>query len=213
MKSAPLIFALFLSATTPVLAGPSSLPQMVVPPSFNTADKARIASATAYLQGLATAQGRFQQADYRGKITIGSYVLARPGRMRFDYDAPYQLTIVSDGKTVHVANPRLGTLDHYPLSETPLSLFLSKSIRFDQGVISTRVATTSDGFQLTARDRRAAVEGNLVLDFAQSGTETIRLRGWSVTDAQGHATRINLVSLSPATSLSSTQFSVKSPAN
>lgn len=83
-------------------------------PSFNAADKARIASATAYLQALGTAHGRFEQTDYKGRKSAGNWYLARPGKMRFEYDAPTSLLIVSNGKTVSMWDPRLQTFDQYP---------------------------------------------------------------------------------------------------
>jgi outer membrane lipoprotein-sorting protein len=182
--------------TTPAMAqsGKNQFSGLITPPSFNAADKARIASATAYLQALGTAHGRFEQTDYRGRKATGNWYLARPGKMRFEYDAPTSLLIVSNGKTVSMWDPRLQTFDRYPLSETPLSLFLARQIRFDQGVIVTAVSSSAHGFTLKARDRRKSSEGSVVLGFDQAPNGSLSLREWTITDAQNRATNLKLTS-------------------
>lgn len=185
-------------AITPAVAQGSKnqFSGLISPPSFNAADKARIASATAYLQALGTAHGRFEQTDYRGRKSTGNWYLARPGKMRFEYDAPTSLLIVSNGKTVSMWDPRLQSFDQYPLSETPLSLFLARQIRFDQGVIVTAVSSNAQGFTLKARDRRKSVEGSVVLGFDQAPNGALALREWTITDAQNRATNVKLTSFS-----------------
>src|SRR5689334_18303717 len=102
-------------------------------------DQAMVSRAIAYLEGLGEARGRFVQTDPRGQTSQGAVYLKRPGKARFDYDPPSGLLVVSDGSTVSVADSRLKTFDRYPLGATPLSLFLSKSIRLDRGVQITGV--------------------------------------------------------------------------
>ncbi|HTM80139.1 LolA family protein [Asticcacaulis sp.] len=183
-------------AVTPVWAqsGKNQFSGLITPPSFNVADKARIARATAYLQDLDTAHGRFEQTDFKGRKSAGNWYLARPGKMRFEYDAPTSLLIVSNGKTVSMWDPRLQTFDQYPLSETPLSLFLARQIRFDQGVIVTAVSSNAHGFTLKARDRRKSSEGTVVLGFDQTANGALALREWTITDAQNRATNLKLTS-------------------
>jgi outer membrane lipoprotein-sorting protein len=177
---------------------------------FNAADQARIKSAQSYLQSLGAASGRFMQSDYRGRTTAGNYFLLRPGKIRFEYDAPHSLLIVSDGQKVKKWDPRLETFDEFPLSETPLSLFLSKQIRFDQGVIITAVASDAHGFALTARDRRKQVEGSVVLRFEQVGS-AVALKAWTITDAQGRATTVTLTTIGTKGISNAGLFVLKNP--
>lgn len=188
-----LILSLMALAATPALAaGKNDFNPYVNVPDFNAADKARISKATAYLQALGTASGRFQQTDFRGRVTQGNWFLARPGKMRFEYDAPSSLLIVSDGKQVKMWDPRLQSLDAYPLSETPLSLFLARQIRFDLGVVITQVTSNANGFMLKARDRRKQVEGFVTLGFDQAPDGSVALREWTVVDQQGRPTTVRL---------------------
>lgn len=164
-------------------------------PNFNAADKARIARATAYLQNLSGAEGRFEQTDDRGRTVQGKWFLQRPGKIRFEYDPPSSLLVVSNGRQVNTWDPRLQSFNSYPLSETPLSLFLDKTIRFDQGVIITEVTSNATGFTLTARSRNKTVSGSVKLYFDESGAGPVTLRQWTITDAQGRETTVRLLSL------------------
>lgn len=204
-------FATAAAATAlPALAGKNDN-GLLFQPTFNPADKARIAKATAYLQALGTGQGRFQQVDFRGRITNGNWYLQRPGRIRFEYDAPYSLLIVSDGRNVNMWDPRLQSFDQYPLSETPLSLFLSKQISFNQGVIISAISSNAAGFTLKARDRRKQVEGFVTMTFAQDATGNVMLKEWTVVDQQNRPTTVKLLSFTRDSALKPDLFVLNKP--
>jgi outer membrane lipoprotein-sorting protein len=177
-------------------------------PALSPADKALVDRATAYLQDLNEARGRFVQTDGRGQTTQGTLYLKRPGKARFAYDPPSGLLVVSDGGAVSVADSRLKTFDKYPLMATPLSLFLAKNIRFDRGVTITRVSRMSDGFSITARDGKKQTAGQITLTFRDN---PLALVGWTVTDAQGRSTRIRLDGLERASGLDPALFRLKDP--
>jgi len=114
------------------------------------------------------------------------------------------MLIVSNGRQINTWDPRLESFNSYPLSETPLSLFLDKTIRFDQGVIITQVTSNATGFTVTARSRNKTVSGSVKLYFDESGDGPLTLRQWLITDAQGQGTTVHLLSLAeshPAASL------------
>ena len=174
------------------------------PDDLSDQDKALVAKAAAYLEGLGELKGRFEQTDARGGFSHGDLYLSRPGRARFAYDPPDGRLMISDGRTVWVSDPRLKTLNHYPLRSTPLALFLSQHVRLDRGVAVTNVDRYSDGFALTAVDSNHRAQGQIVLVFADS---PIRLREWSLTDSQGRTTRIRLTGLKSTSGLDPDLFS------
>lgn len=178
------------------------------PTALSAADVALVRRATAYLEGLGEARARFVQTDARGRATQGTVFLKRPGKARFAYDAPSGLLVVSDGATVAVQDTRLKTFDQYPLAATPLSLFLARTIRLDRGVQVTRVARMADGFTLTARDGRRQTAGQITLAFTDA---PLTLSGWTVTDAQGRATRVQLTGLARTSGLAPALFVLKDP--
>jgi len=171
-------------------------------------DKALVDRATDYLQNLGEVKGRFVQTDARGGVTRGELYLKRPGRARFAYDPPSGLLVVSDGATVSVFDPRLRTFNHYPLKYTPLSLFLARQIRLDRGVVVSHVTHFSNGFGLTARDGRRQAQGQITLTFA---TDPMRLSDWTMTDARGQTTRVQIVNLEPASGADPALFELRDP--
>ena len=175
---------------------------------LSAADRALVDRAAAYLQGLTEAKGRFVQTDARGSTAQGTLFLKRPGKARFEYDAPSKLLVVSDGGNVSIADGRLKTFEAYPLMATPLSIFLARQIRLDKNIVISRVNRMADGFSITARDGKKEAEGQITLTFSDN---PLALIGWTVTDAQGGSTRIRLTSLTKTTGLAPSLFVLKDP--
>lgn len=175
---------------------------------LSAADKALVDRAVAYLEGLTEAKGRFIQTDHRGRASTGALYMKRPGKARFAYDAPSGLLVVSDGGVVSVQDTRLKTFDQYPLGATPLSLFLARTIRLDRGVSISRVQRLADGFTITARDAKRDTAGQIALTFSNT---PLALTGWTVTDAQGRPTRVQLQGLERAAGLDKSLFVLKDP--
>lgn len=193
-----------LAAFGLLLRAPAAAAQGALSPD----DQALVDKAVAYLEGLTEARAKFAQTDARGRTTTGQLFLKRPGKARFAYDPPSGLTVVSDGHVVMVNDERLHTFDQYPLGTTPLSLFLAKTIRLDRGVAIQRVARSGRGFAITARDGKKQTAGEITLVFDDS---PLALTGWSVTDAQGRATRVQLLGLERASGLDKQLFTMKAP--
>src|SRR6218665_3384756 len=100
-----------------------------VPAKLTTEQQALLDKATAYIQGLSSAKGRFVQTDARGTQTTGTLYMQRPGKARFAYDPPAGLLVVSNGNNVNIFDSRLKTFQSYPLSKTPLNLLLAREVR------------------------------------------------------------------------------------
>ncbi|MBX7248370.1 MAG: outer membrane lipoprotein carrier protein LolA [Caulobacteraceae bacterium] len=208
-----LLAAVALGATaltaTVALSQPAARQRVAAPRApLSAEDKALVDKAAAYLQGLTSAKGEFIQTDARGRTSRGTFYLQRPGKARFEYAPPSGLLIVADGSNVNVQDRRLKTFDRYPLGSTPLTLFLSRKIRLSEGVEVTRVLRSADGFQLFARDGKRQAEGSIILAFAGN---PMRLTEWTITDAQGGRTRVQLTSLAPASGLSPSLFVLRDP--
>lgn len=195
-----------------LLAAPALLlaPAAIAAPgaALSAEDQALVAKATAYLQGLQSARGSFVQTDSRGTMTKGALYLQRPGKARFEYEAPSSLLVVSDGKVVSVADKRLKTVNRYFLTQTPLKLFLADEIRLDRGVHVSKVTKLNDGFEITAQDKAGKTKGQIVLTF---GDSPIQLLGWKITDARNAATQIRLTSLVRASGLDPDLFKAPFP--
>ncbi|WP_298160342.1 outer membrane lipoprotein carrier protein LolA [Brevundimonas sp.] len=189
------------------IAGLAALPA-TAQTALSAEDRATLATAQTYLQNLTSAQGSFVETSGPQRRE-GRFWLQRPGRMRFEYTSPAGLLVVSDGDNVKRYDPRLNVFRQVPLGMTPLSTFLARNVRLDQGVRIDRVTRMQSGaFAITARDERRPNEGSVILAFAGS---PLRLQEWTITDAQGGRTRTQLTSLTPASNLASSLFRLTDP--
>ncbi|MBA4786867.1 MAG: outer membrane lipoprotein carrier protein LolA [Brevundimonas sp.] len=177
--------------------------------SLSAEDRAVVQRAQTYLQGLTSAQGTFVETGPGGQRREGRFYLQRPGKMRFEYTNPAGLLVVSDGYNVKRYDPRLNNFQQVPLGRTPLSTFLARNVRLDQGVRIDRVTRMQSGaFAITARDANRPNDGQVVLAFAG---DPIRLHEWTISDAQGSRTRTQLTSLQPASGLAASLFQLRDP--
>ncbi|QBX36325.1 outer membrane lipoprotein carrier protein LolA [Brevundimonas sp. S30B] len=172
-------------------------------------DRAVLQQAQTYLQGLTSAQGDFVETGPGGQVRRGKFWLQRPGRMRFEYTDPAGLLVVSNGSNVMRYDPRLEVFRQVPLSQTPLSTFLAREVRLDQGVRIDRVTRMASGaYAITARDSRRPNDGQVILAFAGN---PVRLQEWTITDAQGARTRTQLTTLRNAPGLAASLFQLRDP--
>jgi outer membrane lipoprotein-sorting protein len=176
-----------------VLLAPEALAQSGTI-ALSSADLALVDKATKYLQNLEEVEGRFEQTSPRGAVETGDIFLKRPGKARFQYDPPSGLVVVSDGRNVSVWDSRLRTFDRTPLGATPLAILLARQVRLDEDVEVFRVGRYDDGFYLSARNAhgQARTEGYITMVF---GDNPMELRGWTLVDGQGQATRVKITSL------------------
>lgn len=205
-----LIAAGLAAALVPAGMASSALAQSTapVPAALNAEQKALLDKATAYVQGLSSAKGRFVQTDSRGTRTQGTFYLQRPGKARFAYDPPAGLLVVSNGNNVNIWDSRLKTYESYPLSKTPLNLLLARQVRLDRGVIITDVRRLADGFTIVAQDAKRQTLGKISLDFSDG---PIGLMGWTVTDIKGGQIRVRLTDFGETSGLDPKLFVLTDP--
>lgn len=144
---------------------------------------------SAYMNAMHSLEGEFIQIDPNGQIDQGEVFIQKPGRMRFEYEPPAPILIVSDGSTVAVQNKRLNTLDHYPLWTTPLKLLLSDDVRLSHNSLITDVVEQSGTLVVQAKSERTRSRANISLTFTWPSLE---LRQWTVIDDQGLSTTVSL---------------------
>ena len=83
-----------------------------------------------YLVGMRTLQANFSQINDMGDITSGKLYLKKPGKIRFSYDKPHNLQIVSKQQALLIFDPKSsgsGPLT-YPLSSTPLGFLIKNEV-------------------------------------------------------------------------------------
>ena len=137
-------------------------------------------------------QGRFTQYGADGSSASGTIYLQRPGRVRFEYDAPNPLLIVSDGVTLVQQDRALQTFDRVPLAATPLNYFLKENINLANDTEVVGLQKLPDQWRVTARDGSGQMAGMITLVF---NPNNLALKEWVIVDEFGGTTRVVLDNL------------------
>lgn len=147
-------------------------------------------AASAALAAAETASGKFMQTNADGTITTGTFALNRPGRMRFDYDDPTPILIVSDGTTVAMEDSELETVDRIPIGATPLGLILSTDLNVDEDVDVLSILQNEERIGIRVSDASGELEGTLTMVFDKVSYD---LLGWLTVDGNFQTTVVDLV--------------------
>lgn len=175
-----------------------------------TERRAILKAAATSLSNAKTAKGRFIQVSPDGAVTEGDFALRRPGRMRFDYDAPTPVLIVADGTTVAMEDSELETVDRVPLASTPLGLILDDELDFENEARVTDVRRNESDIAITVEDRSGESEGKLTLYFDASNYQ---LMSWRAVDANRQTTLVALQDIETNVSLDPRLFILEDPAD
>lgn len=154
--------------------------------------RADLARIDASMNATFSFQGDFRQVAPNGAVSTGKIWLQRPGKVRFEYDDPSPLLIVSDGVTLVQNDRQLETFDRVPLSATPLNYFLKENINLAEDTEVTALQKLPGQWIVTARDGSGQQEGAITLVF---DSETLALQTWIIADDFGGATRVSLSNL------------------
>jgi outer membrane lipoprotein-sorting protein len=161
--------------------------------TFDASQKAQAARVSSYLSSLQTLVGNFVQVGPDGSKTKGDFYIQKPGKVRFEYDAPSPIAIIADGSSLAVRDRKLATQDIYPLSQTPLRFLLSDRIDLlkDTNVVNV---TADDVFISVTIEEKQALIGTSRL-MLMVGAKDGQLKQWTVTDPQGYDTTVAVYNL------------------
>ncbi|MFB9150857.1 LolA family protein [Roseovarius ramblicola] len=179
----------------PVLVAAMALPA--------AAEKLSLAEISTYLDDLRRGEGQFTQVNADGTISTGRLYLKRPGRVRFEYDAPEEALVVADGDTVGIVDPRSNEKQGYPLHRTPLKIILANTVDLTRERMV--VGHASDGVTTTVRAQDPDHPEYGSIDLVFTG-DPVELRQWVINDANGSSTTVILGDLRRDVRLDDEQF-------
>ncbi|WP_428377307.1 LolA family protein [Lichenicoccus sp.] len=182
-----LLAALFvaLGATRPDPAAA----QTPVAASLTPADRGWVQRVQDTLNAITTLKARFLQIAPDGRTTQGTAWLDRPGRMRFEYAKPSPLLLVAGGGKLVFNDSELKQTTDVPLDKTPVGLLLRANLTLSGDVTVTAFHHAGGQLQITLVRTASPGDGSLTLIFSD---QPLALRSWSVLDAQGRETRVDL---------------------
>ncbi|MGU3657078.1 MULTISPECIES: outer-membrane lipoprotein carrier protein LolA [unclassified Methylobacterium] len=163
-----------------------------------------LAQANAYFNGINTLTGNFMQIGADGRRIGGKLTLAKPGRLRFDYDQPSPLEVIADGTSVAVRDRKLNTQDLYFIAQTPLKFLLREKIDLARDLTVTDVANDPGGVRISLEDRATLGGTSKIQLFFDADVKT--LSQWRITDPQGYITTVTLSNLQKGKSVDGNLF-------
>lgn len=161
-----------------------------------------------YLNGLQTAQGGFTQINADGTLSTGQIYIKRPGRIRFEYNAPDNSLVMAGGGQVAIFDPRSNDGPvRYPLNQTPLKIILERNVDLARASMVTGHTSNGTTTTVTAQDPAHPQYGNIQMVFTAN---PIELRQWIVTDDVGSQTTMILNDLVRGGRISDIKFNIVS---
>ena len=161
--------------------------------AFDAKQRALIERVNAYLTSVQTMVGDFTQVAPDGARTAGKFYLQKPGRVRFEYNAPSPVELIADGQSMAVRDRKLVTQDLYPLSQTPLKFLLAD--RIDLMKDTDLVGVYSDNMFITTVIEQRQIIGGTYRLMLMFSTKNLELKQWTVTDPQGYDTTVAVFNL------------------
>ncbi|HKF72082.1 MAG TPA: outer membrane lipoprotein carrier protein LolA [Stellaceae bacterium] len=174
------LFALALaSSLMPLTRASAAAPPK--PVALSADQKADVDRAQAYLNGIRTLASRFEQVSGEGSTATGQLWLARPGRMRFEYDPPVPVLLVANGKNIFYYDKELQQVSELRVEDTPAGFLLRDQIALSGDVTLTRFEHKPGAIRLTMVQTSEPGQGSatLVLD-----DKPLQLRQWTIVDPQ-----------------------------
>src|SRR3546814_16719930 len=95
------------------------------PALAQSAAKPQLAAVSAHLKAMKTMTADFSQTGQNGQTLTGKLTLARPGKIRFQYQPGVPLLVVSDGRTLKMVDYQVAQVSRWPGRNTPLGVMLA----------------------------------------------------------------------------------------
>jgi outer membrane lipoprotein-sorting protein len=182
------VLAAFFGFTTARLSAVAVAAAPAAAVALKPQDNADLQRIAAYLGSIRTMYAKFRQAASGGGIATGQLWMARPGRMRFEYDPPTQILLLADMFYVYYIDKELTQMSKVGLKSTPAWLLLRDPITFSD-LIVTRFERGANTIRLTVVEKAEPDNGSLTMVFSDN---PLALQQWSIVDQQRKTTTVSL---------------------
>jgi outer membrane lipoprotein-sorting protein len=182
------VVACFLPTVTMLHAALSSAAVSPPPVTLTAMDMEDLRRISAYLNGIHTMTARFRQSSSTGGTATGSLWMARPGRMRFEYDPPSPILLIADLFYVYYVDKQLAEMSKVGLKSTPAWFLLRDPITFDDLVIN-RFERGVNALAITVTQPTEPDNGSLTMVF---NSQPLALRQWTIVDQQRKTTTVSI---------------------
>jgi len=173
-------------------------------PLAAAAQQLSLGEISGYLNQLRTAKGDFTQINDDGSISSGTIYIKRPGKVRFEYNAPDSGLVVAGANTVVIYDKKSNQpAETYPLARTPLSIILAENVKLGRAKMVTGHSYDGTATTVTAQDPANPQYGNIQMKFTGN---PVQLRQWIINDGNGSATTVVLGDMQVGGNISNSLF-------
>lgn len=152
-------------------------------------DQPLLQAVESYLNGITTLRARFVQTANDGSQASGDFLLKRPGRMRFQYDAPVTDFIVADGSMVYYYDGKMKQQSSAPISKTLADFFLRRNLNLSGDIRVSDVKRDKGLVYVTLVQAKDPLSGSMTLILSEN---PMALKEWRIVDNQGLVTTVAL---------------------
>lgn len=171
--------------------------------------QASVEAVENYLSQLKTMTANFKQQSPDGTIATGKFQLKRPSKMRWAYNPPTPILMVTRGNYLTYYDYELDQVSDVPLDDTLLSVITRQNIDFDSSNLTVVEHYEKDGFiTVTLEQKGNPAQGSLGMVFKSS---PMQLRHLIVKDATQGVTQIALTDIKEGITLEDKVFKFKDP--
>ena len=156
-----------------------------------------------YFNSLRSMKARFVQSNPNGSVVQGTIYLRRPGRMRFEYDAPSQLKIVADGYQVTMWDNATRDFGQWPIGWTAASFLVKDPLSLSGDLTVEKIERVNGLLEATMIQTRRPQEGKVIVRLAEN---PLLLRGWTIIDNRGNRVTVSLSDMQTGLQLADSLF-------
>src|SRR5438445_6227965 len=156
-----------------------------------------------YVNSIRTLQARFVQSNPNGSIIQGTLYVRRPGRMRFEYDAPSKLKIVADGTQVTMWDPATKDFGQWPIGWTAASFLVKEPLSLSGDIRVEKLERVNGLIEATMSQAKKPQDGKIIVRFAEN---PLALRGWTIIDGRGQQVSVALSDMQSGLQLADSLF-------
>ena len=156
-----------------------------------------------YFNGIRSLKARFVQSNPNGSVVQGTLYVRRPGRMRFEYDAPSQLKIVADGRQVTMWDNATRDFGQWPIGWTAASFLVKDPLVLSGDLTVEKLERVNGMLEATMSQARKPQEGKVIVRLAEN---PLLLRGWTIIDNRGNRVTVSLSEMQTGLQLADSLF-------
>ena len=142
-----------------------------------------------YLNNIKTMQASFVQTASNGNTAEGMLYIAKPNKIRMEYNAPTDVLIVGDGDYIIYHDQELDQVTNIDYDDIPASLILANDVKLDGKKFKVTNYYQDAGITTATIQHKDNDIGPITLTF---NNNPIELKQWSIVDPQSVEVTVSL---------------------